>query len=525
MPDEMTRRQLLRTGALGGAALGLSSLAPQTILDQALAVAPRCGRVQDIEHVVILMQENRSFDHYFGSYRGVRGFRDPRAERLHDGSGKTVFAQPGYDRPGYGGHLMPFHLDSQHDGECTDDVIHSWGAQHRSWNGGRMDRFVREHLADDPDGELTMGYYTRRDLSFYYALADAFTICDDFFCSVMGPTDPNRLYAMSGMLDPAGRHGGPLLETLVATRAAKTGAFRWTTMPEQLSARGISWKNYTSLAGGQLQNVLPYFRNYSTDPKLAARGIAPTYPADFLADVARGELPQVSWVLPQLLQTEHPPTPTVYGEYATAQVLSTLTANPKLWAKTVLFVTYDENGGFFDHVPPPTPPAGTRGEFVTVNPLPAAAEGDRGPIGLGFRVPTLVVSPFARGGFVSSETFDHTSILRFLETRFGAEVPNLTPWRRSVTGDMTSAFNFAHPDRSVPRLPRPSLADSRVTPANGCPPSGKYPVPPNGALAQESGRAKRPSGVCSSPAPHRPSRRRRPRHRHPRSGRGPSFTG
>src|SRR5205823_4933947 len=127
---------------------------------------------------------------------------------------------------------------------------------------------------------------------------------------------------------------------------------------------------------------------------------------------------------------------------ATHDILATLTANPLLWQKTALFVTYDENGGFFDHVPPPVPAAKTPGEYLTVSPLPAAAEGIAGPIGLGFRVPMLVVSPFSRGGFVCSQVFDHTSTLLFLERRFGAEVPNLSAWRRHTVGDLTAAFNF-----------------------------------------------------------------------------------
>src|SRR5207249_2023265 len=204
---------------------------------------------------------------------------------LTDGSGLTVFAQPGYPVPGYGGHLLPFHFDTDpsQNGECTNDITHDWGPQHRSWNGGAMDGFLREHLADNgsANGPLTMGYYRRTDLPFYYALADAFTICDRFHCSVIGPTDPNRLYSMSGTLEP---------------------------------------------------------------------------------DVAANALPQVSWVLAPLVQSEHPPAPVTYGEYATYQVLNALTSNPQVWAKTALFVTYDENGGFFDHVPPPTAPPGTPGE-------------------------------------------------------------------------------------------------------------------------------------------------------------------
>ncbi len=136
--------------------------------------------------------------------------------------------------------------------------------------------------------------------------------------------------------------------------------------------------------------------------------------------------------------------------------MNALLAHPDVWRKTALFVTWDENGGFFDHVAPPTPPPGTKDEFLTVANLPAAAGGIRGPIGLGFRVPMLVVSPFSRGGLVCSDVFDHTSTLRFLETRFGVRVPNLSRWRRKTTGDLTSAFNFAaRPNANRPALPRP----------------------------------------------------------------------
>jgi phospholipase C len=197
-----------------GAAAGAFALGYETLIKRALA-APSCGTLNDIQHVVILIQENRSFDHYFGSYRGVRGFADPSAPTLTDGSGLTVFAQPGYPGGYDGDHLYPFHLDSNNSGECTNDINHSWAPQHSYWDGGKLDGFVTEHLAVDGSGNgpLTMGYYNRSDLQFYYALADAFTICDGYFCSVIGPTDPNRLYAMSAWLDPAGTQGGPILST------------------------------------------------------------------------------------------------------------------------------------------------------------------------------------------------------------------------------------------------------------------------------------------------------------------------
>jgi phospholipase C len=502
----LTRRDLLRAGGAGAVALGAGALRLDD-LERALAAtaaSPACGRLTDIEHVVIFIQENRSFDNYFGTYRGVRGFSDPGAKRLPDGN--PVFSQPGYPAPGFGGRLLPFRLDTEHNnGECTNDITHDWGPQHRAWNGGRMDSWVTEHLASDgqANGPLTMGYYQREDLPYYHALADAFTLCDRYFCSLIGPTDPNRLYSVSGTIDPDGRNGGPQLQTLNNKRV---GAFTWTTMPEQLESRGISWKVYGGPDANFGDNDLVYFRAYSTNPTLASKAFGPVFPDTFQADVAANQLPQVSWVLAPLVQTEHPPAPVAYGEYATSQVVSILMSNPDVWAKTVLFITWDENGGFFDHVPPPTPPPGTPGEYLTISSLPPEAEGIRGPIGLGFRVPMIVVSPFSRGGLASSDIFDHTSTLRFIETRFGAEAPNLSEWRRSVTGDLTAALNIT-PDRSIPSLPSPSLSDPRVTQSNcptnapasqieeGLPIVQTYPVPPNHMPSQEPGTRGRPTGL------------------------------
>jgi phospholipase C len=515
MSRGLTRREALR----GGAAVGASALMTNSLISKALAASTNCGSLRDIEHVVILVQENRSFDHYFGSYRGVTGFADPNVLPLSDGSGLSIFAQPGYPGGYDGDHLYPFHLDSYNNGECTNDINHSWGPQHTYWDGGKMDAFVSGHEAVDgpANGPLTMGYYTRNDLQFYYALADAFTVCDHYYCSVIGPTDPNRLYTVSAWLDPAGAQGGPILTTS-STRVERFGKLTWTTMPEQLQARGISWKVYGSPDGNYGDNVLPYFKQYQQNPTLAANGLTPTYPGDFQADCAAGTLPQVSWVLAPLINSEHPPAPEEYGEVVAANVLNTLVSNPPLWSRTALLITHDENGGFFDHVPPQVPPTGTAGEYLTVNPLPSAAEGVAGPIGLGFRVPCLVVSPFSRGGFVCKNTFDHTSLLRFLETRFGAEVPNLSSWRRSTCGDMTSAFNFAQVNTSVPSMPQPSATDPRVT-MSTCATSAPfdlvtsstnslavlesatvatYPVTVNSAAPpQESGGAPAPSGVIS----------------------------
>src|ERR1700730_13392197 len=138
-----------------------------------------------------------------------------------------------------------------------------------------------------------MGYYTRSDLPFYHALADAFTICDHYYGSVIGPTQPNRLYTISATIDPQGKHGGPVVETdSVLTRTRKIGAYTWPTYPEQLQAKGISWKVYGSADTLVGDNMLPYFRAYHLRPKLAARAFRPTFPATFKADCARGRLPQ-----------------------------------------------------------------------------------------------------------------------------------------------------------------------------------------------------------------------------------------
>jgi len=503
--EKFTRRELLRLGAATVvaelASFGVDGCGGSSVTSP--SVSPACSKLTDIEHVVILIQENRSFDHYFGSYRGVRGFSDRSTAFQQPDPANTTSAPVGA--------LLPFHLDtSTTNAACTHDISHAWVPQHQSWNNGAMDGFVSSRLPiDSNDAVLSMGYYTRADLPYYYALADAFTICDNYFCSVMGPTDPNRLYTMAGSLDPDGKKGGPILQTIVTNRTAVYGRLTYTTMPEQLQARGISWKVYSSLdetvLGGILSdNVLAYFKNFQ-DPSsvLHQNAFGPQFPVDFLSDVALGKLPQVSWLVGSVLTSDHPPSPSIFGENILSLIVSALTANPALWAKTVLLVTYDENGGFFDHVSPVTAPLGTSGEYVTAPAIPdPTAIGNpaiTGPIGLGFRVPMLIISPFSRGGFVSSDLFDHTSVLRFLETLFGAEVPNLSAWRRATVGDLTSALNFKKPDQSLPNLPStlPAAQQAIQQCAANLAGTTPYLVPGTQTVpTQESGTAARPSGLC-----------------------------
>ncbi|HEY2214970.1 MAG TPA: alkaline phosphatase family protein [Acidimicrobiales bacterium] len=473
----VSRRNLLKGGLAIGAAgaaigTGLSSSAGASI-ERAMSLdANKNASLSDIRHVVFLMQENRSFDHYFGTMSGVRGYSDPEA-LVHNifGTYFSVFEQLGY-RPGYGvkdsGYMVPFHLEQvfpTEQGECTNDITHNWGPQHQSWNKGKMDSWVQAHLEGDGLNNFasTMGYFNRQDLPFYYALADNFTILDHYFCSVLGPTDPNRTMALSGTINPEGDLGGPVLETQVEGRVGQYGKFNWETMPERLSAAGVSWKVYNDPTGLALFSPLPYFKNYldaSTrrGTELIARGITPNFPVNLIADVQSNNLPQVSWIHGPITQCEHPATAPAWGENLVQTVLDILTSNPESWAHTLFILNYDENGGFFDHVPPPTPPPGTPGEYLTMNPLPADANGVVGPVGLGFRVPCFMISPFTRGGYVASDIFDHTSTLKLLETLFGAEAPNISAWRRKTVGDMTSALSLGQaPDASKPNLPDASL--------------------------------------------------------------------
>jgi phospholipase C len=488
--------------AMGGGGAGAASIRA------ASKVKPAGSDLGAIEHVIFFMQENRSFDHYYGAYKGVRGFDDHPKESL----GAFAQAWPG----GAASHLLPFHLQSDSGrGECTYDLNHTWPAEHLSRGAGHNADFVKTHTSaafEGPqNGVVTMGYYERSDLPYYYALADAFTICDNYHCSVMGPTHPNRLMAVSGTIDPAGKAGGPVIITNEDVDAIWSAS--WPTMPEVLEDAGISWKVYNPEGSlytpsffeqhGLLVGdaILPYFSQYKNPSSaLYQKAFLPQYPSDFVTDVASGNLPSVSWILPPDGYDEHPPAPPALGEWFTSQMIQTLVSNPDVWSKTVLFHMYDENDGFFDHVPPPTAPPGTAGEYLTVSPLPSDAGGVNGPIGMGFRVPMLVISPFSRGGYVASDVFDHTSQLRFLEERFGVRAPNLSAWRRKNSGDLTATLHMRHADASAPSLPSTSKDLPADVMAQGCSETDileaadnqpGYPVPKHQVMPrQEAGRVR-----------------------------------
>ncbi|MDI3403940.1 phosphocholine-specific phospholipase C [Streptomyces cavernicola] len=459
---ELNRRRFLQ---LAGAGAGVAALSGSIARAAAIPAARRTGTVDDVEHIVVLMQENRSFDHYFGALKGVRGFGDPRPVTLP--SGKSVFHQPDG-----GKEVLPYHPDAEDLGmQFIAGLDHDWAGGHKAWNNGRYDQWIPAKSAG------TMAHLTRQDIPFHYALADAFTICDAYHCSFIGATDPNRYYMFSGHTGNDGQGGGPVLGNQEA-------GYDWTTYPERLEAAGVSWKIYQDIGdgldaaghwgwiddayrGNYGDNSLLYFNKYRNaepgDPLYdKARTGTNAKAGDGLfdhlkADVQAGKLPKISWIAAPEAFSEHPNWPANYGAWYISQVLDALTSDPEVWARTALFITYDENDGYFDHVVPPYPPASADQGRSTVDTSLDSFQGDAsygaGPYGLGQRVPMLVVSPWSTGGYVCSETFDHTSILRFMERRFGVAEPNVSPWRKSICGDLTSAFDFGLKDTDPAELP------------------------------------------------------------------------
>jgi phospholipase C len=388
---------------------------------------------------------------------GVRGFSDPTAITLS--TGKPVFFQPvqtstpagtsQYANPD--GYLLPFHMDSSTTAaQGAPSISHAWQVQHGAWNNGAMDSWLPAHIAaDGANGPFTMGYFTREDIPFHWALAENFTICDNYHCSVMGPTWPNRLYHMSAWVDPLGENGGPI------TSNADPVPYTWKTYPEALTDAGVSWQVYQDVNNGSEFNMLDLFKVFqdaAPSSTLFKSGIRRFGTGQFEYDAAHDRLPTVSWLMPTSYQSEHPDyTPAAGADYIAGKI-DAIASNPDVWAKTVFIINYDENDGQFDHVPPPTAPPGTPGEFIQV------AGSPNWPIGGGFRVPCLIVSPWTQGGWIASETFDHTSVLRFLEVLTGVTIPNITPWRRQTFGDLTSAFGFPEfppPTRQLPDTKKP----------------------------------------------------------------------
>ncbi len=566
-----TRRDILKLAAIASGAAGISSLVPESVR-RAYAIEPEPGSTfLDAEHIVILMQENRSFDHAFGTLRGVRGFNDPRAMRLANGN--SVFVQS----EAAGNSYAPWRLDIR-DTRITwmGSLPHSRESQVDAWNEGRHDGWLdakRSGERDYAELPLTMGHYTREDLPFYYALADAFTICDQNYCSVMTSTSPNRSYFWTGTIRDQQRVDS---KVHIRNEQIDDGGMTWKTFPERLQEAGISWKHYqneltrSGLSGEEEawlsnygDNVLECFAAYNveaypgyllagqrliseltdraaklekkisaqSDPAASAKlrselagtrtriedikaSIAksgdaryqqlsaheralhhaafvtnagdPDYHAlhslpyedqgksrtmqvpkgdvlyQFRKDVNEGKLPTVSWLTASERFSDHPSSPW-FGAWYISEIMDILTKNPEVWKKTIFILTYDENDGYFDHAPsfaaadPKRPETGGASAGIDtgleynykedeLRMGVEAKDARSGPIGMGFRVPMIIASPWSRGGWVNSQLFDHTSTLmfleRFVESKSGKSVreENISAWRRAVSGDLTSVF-------------------------------------------------------------------------------------
>jgi phospholipase C len=519
------RRQFLQTMGAGAAMATLNANIAKAL---AIPANNRTGTIRDVEHIVILMQENRPFDHHFGTLRGVRGFADPRAVKIHlplQGGGSAevpVWLQPagannvaaGYGvAPNHGTLggpsdgvfvIPPFRVDPERvspgltnlGGVYLPGTGHGWTDGQAAWNQGQYDNWA------PVKGPMAMSYMTRADVPYHCALADAFTVGDAYHCSIMSSTNPNRCYMWTGSignlsnLGPGGTDGhglGPV------TKNGLPGGhyLTWTTYPERLQAAGVTWKIYQDLAGATFapdfgdgtgnsfagnftDNSVLYFNQYATaapgtplfDNGATGTHISNTVPAAtapaqaweawaeslfdiFREDVKTGKLPQVSWIVAPAGYTEHSDWPMNYGAWYISKVFDILVSNPEVFSKTVFIINYDEADGSFDHIVPPSPPqtAANGDSTISIENEVITSQNVTGPIGLGQRVPFLALSPWSKGGYVNSQVFDHTSTIRFIETRFGVMEPNITPWRRAVAGDLTSCFDFENPNRTPAHLP------------------------------------------------------------------------
>ncbi|WP_426294816.1 phosphocholine-specific phospholipase C [Dyadobacter endophyticus] len=505
--SEIDRRKFLRMSAgAAGAGAALNMLPP--LIRKALAVNAYSPTktIQDVQHVVILMQENRSFDHYFGAMRGVRGFGDRFPIPLE--SGKRAFTQSDGKRE-----YSPYRADKKTvNAALVNGTPHDFPDTQAAWNQGKYGFWP---MFKTP---YSMAYYTREEIPFQYALAESFTISDAYHCSIATGTDPNRIVFWSGAnFDPEKRAAGinctdaesePVnLRCWVEGKMPDPGytyrgnAFKWDTIPDVLQKAGVSWRIYQDPNDnwtGAMHGCLAFesFRNAKPGSPVYENGMKHWSIKDLTEQVKNNTLPQVSWILPSQSNSEHPSGPSSpnRGGDFTHQVLTAITSNPEVWSKTVFFLTFDENDGLFDHLPAPAVPSynadGTLAGKSTMDLAGMYFNNDKGtsefpsafheairkkdgpvrtrvyqdkrdtisgpirPWGMGPRVPMYIISPWSKGGWVDSAVADHTSVGQFLEKRFKITIPAISPWHRSVSSDLTSAFDFVHPNDPVfPALP------------------------------------------------------------------------
>jgi len=465
----MTRRRFVATASAVAGAAGLAGVLPAKLAEAATR-APQEFDLKQVKHIVYLMQENRSFDHYFGTFPGARGFSDPTA--IKQSNGRSVFQQTDPSNPD--GYLEPWHMSTITSGAAAvPSLSHDWRDQHSAWNYGRNDRWLLTHVASDGDtnGSFTMGYYEQADIPFHWALAQSFTLLDNYHCAVLGPTDPNRIMWMNGSNDPLGIYGGPVLET------STPNPMTFPTSAEILYNAGYTIKSYGGVSGYCTWAWFANFKNKTVPTALYNLALAsgtlfgdgtpggigdPTNPTmaanpnqNFEEDCANGVLPDVSYIYPVGSfyptgdSSEHPPAIPATGAQDIASKLEALAANEDLWNSTVFVLNYDENDGFFDHVVPPTPDAKEYPEEFVHVPSPKGTPGGGLPVGAGFRVPAMVISPWSVGGHIFSQVSDHTSSLRFIEevTKAGGlsgkgpvTFTPISRWRRATMGDFTGAL-------------------------------------------------------------------------------------
>nr|WP_174506884.1 phospholipase C, phosphocholine-specific [Acinetobacter sp. Marseille-Q1620] len=509
---KMNRRHFLQ-GLTGVGALAAFPASIQKAL--AIDAYNQTGTIQDVKHVVMLMLENRSFDSYYGTRKGYRGFGDRFTIPLPNG--RKVWQQLNMT----GKEILPYELDSDKgNAQRLKSTPHTWIDSHQAWDGGRMNswpKIKKDH---------SMSYFPHKELTFQHALAEAFTLCDNNHCAMHTGTHSNRLFYYTGSNGPKPA-GVNMLNNELSDLGSSSVGLTWTTYAERLEVAGVKWRVYQNMPDNFGCNQLISFRQFRAanekapaerrvssnsevksptyDPAIddknnpLFKGVANTLPnagekfADpnkgifdtLKNDVINNTLPEVSWVVPSALYSEHPsPSTPVQGGWYVQELLDALTANPEVWSKTVLIINYDENDGYFDHLPPPTAPyrdeKGTVFGKSTISdaemsfeycnyPFPEGTTkqpgdklrkredgipyGDGQPFGPGMRVPMYIISPWSRGGWVNSQTFDHTSVIQFLEKRFGVQEPNISAFRRTVCGDLTSAFDFKNPnDPSIPSL-------------------------------------------------------------------------
>ncbi len=335
-----------------------------------------------IKHLIVIMKENHSFDNYFGTYPGADGI--PAGVKLSDG---------------HGGFVTPHWLNAS----STPDLPHSRQATLNDYNGGLNDGFAKSaESVQNGLGNFSVGYFDNREIPDYWSLASRFVLADEYFHSIFGPTIPNRLFSI------ASQSGGLLDNTI------PTAGINMPSIFDQLQARGISWRYYST----QNANSKPLPLNLvplKSNPNMVARLVPIT---QLIPDIQAGSLPAVTYVDPSQTPgiSEHPSENITAGEAWSMQVINAIIAGPQ-WQQSAILLTWDESGGYYDHV------------------APKQVDG----LGYGFRVPLIAISPFAKSGSINHDVMDHTSILKFIATNWN--LPPLTP-RESSANNMFGLFNF-----------------------------------------------------------------------------------